>query len=130
MSTCRNQLMKDGKPYPKSSCGICGSILGNATCRMGVLPSNPADAKYYVPVEKKIVEQYGVVVEKTYTTDDGYGGGWWNTNKYDTLIMFDTEEQLKSWYRENLEKTSKLPVKKIIKFTELKASTEVVIKLA
>lgn len=55
--TCRNQLMNEGKPYPKSGCDICGSMFdkpGGLVCTQNVLPNPPAgsnlDPKHYVKV--------------------------------------------------------------------------------
>jgi len=77
------------------------------------------------------VDKFAVIIEKSYSQDYGSRGvsDYVNFN-YETLQYFDTEAHLITWLKNQKELGyGKATVKKIIKYQELKAETEVVIKL-
>lgn len=131
--TCRNQLMNEGKPYPRSGCDVCGSMFSGArVCKMNVQPNPPADSslgpRHYIDTESPRAEKYGVVIEDSY--QEAYAnrhGTDYSTIKYNKLIEFDTKEGLEKWIIDNKESFSKKKVVKYIKFNELKAETTITV---
>jgi hypothetical protein len=141
MGECRNQLMKDGKPYPRSGCDICGSMFGpgKRMCLKGVTPDDPADAKYYVPTSLENPEEarfkYAVVYDETIShagdersrTNPGHGYPAW-TETVAKIEMFESLDKLKAWVEKNNSGYSR-KIFQAIKYQELKVSTEVVINV-
>lgn len=136
MSDCRNQLMNEGKPYPRSGCNTCGSMLGpgKLVCSKGVKPNDPTQAKYYIPTALENPEearfQYAVIVKESYS-EAGYDpGDPSETVYYDKFIPMTNLAALKNWLTQNqASRYSSKEVKRVIKYQELKVSTEVVINI-
>jgi len=127
LSVCRNEEMNKGGAYPRS-CPTCG--LWSEACPRGVKPdpTSGIDQKYYIGGS---VDKFAVIIEKSYSQDYGSRGSPDYTNvNYETLQYFDTEAHLITWLKNQKELGyGKATIKKIIKYQELKAETEVVIKL-
>jgi hypothetical protein len=136
--TCRNQLMNEGKPYGRSSCDQCGSIVFGGTCTAGVEPKPGSDPKYYVPTKTGFasMSKYGVIYTDTIhhegdersRTNPGHGYPAY-TESVQKLETFDNEEKLKAWIERNNSGYSSKTFK-AIKYEELKVATEVVISLS
>jgi len=121
--------MNKGGSYPKS-CPTCG--LGSKVCPRGVepKPGSGISPAYYIGFNEP-VDKFAVIVEQSYSQDYGSRGSPDYTNvNYETLQYFDTEAHLITWLKNQKELGyGKATIKKIIKYQELKAETEVVIKL-
>jgi hypothetical protein len=139
MGSCRNQLMNEGKPYPKSGCEVCGSILfANKLCALNIVPKPGADPRYYVATqEAEAIEQfkYGVIYgesihhegDERSRTNPGHGYPAY-TETVQKLETFDTEEKFKAWVKRNSEGYSRKTFK-AIKYQELQVETELVVKV-
>jgi len=141
MSTCRNQLMNEGKPYPKSGCQICGSILlPNRLCTKGVLPDPPKGSslrpEHYVPVGPSTPkDKYAVFTTQTIhhegdersRTHPGHGYPAYSEN-IDSVIKFDSKEALKQWIERNNTGYGRKNFT-AIKYQELRVSTSIEVSL-
>ena len=136
--TCRNQLMNEGKPYPRSGCDICGSMFGRSrlVCTQGVLPAPGEDPKYYIPVEQpaepQVENKYAVIYSETIhhpgdersRTNPGHGYPAYDES-VEVLKKFPDEDALKEWILNNNSPYGGGKSFKAIRYQELKASTEV-----
>lgn len=135
--TCRNKLMNEGKPYPRSGCDVCGSMFGTTplVCARGEEPNDPTQAKFYIPTAKAQpavpADKYAVIITDSYS-QAGYNPGEPNeTVTYDTIQYFDSLTALTDWYMKNHAlKYGAQIVKQVIKYTPLKVTTEVKIHVA
>lgn len=135
MTLCRNKLMAEGKPYPRSGCQQCGHGIGRpSVCNEPdfKVPLGD-DPKYYVPTSPTVTtrDKYAVIVKESIyipgdersRTNPGHGYPA-HTETYEKIHVFDDADALKDWVRRN-ERASF----KAIKFQELSVSTEVVVDL-
>jgi len=134
--TCRNKLMNEGKPYPKSGCDVCGSMFGRGrlVCSQGVEPKEGADPKYYIsttldkPEEAR--DKYAAVIKGSYFQAGYDPGEPGQSVKYETLEYFADANELKAFLLENKEKQyNSVEIVRVIRYQELKVKTEVVISL-
>lgn len=136
--TCRNQLMNEGKPYPRSSCTLCGTLLGGKRiCKMGVEPNPPQGSslgpQHYVDTENPVTEfKYAALTvtsihhegDERSRTHPGHGYPAY-TEKVDSIRKFKDIEQMKDWVRQR----DKYERYTLIKYQELSVETEIVVKV-
>jgi hypothetical protein len=136
--------MNEGKPYPKSGCEVCGSILfGNKLCLQNVKPNPPVGStlgpQHYVnTVSEPVVSEakYAVIYKDTISHEGdqrsrdfpGHGYPAW-TETIEKIQTFPTRDKLVDWIEENSTGYNRKSFT-AIEYNELKVTTKTEVTLA